>query len=1019
MKNRPTGDAAQVCSLDATHSAGPRHPRPASGEKRAPGEAGAGDVIAQRYELLTRLGRGGFGEVWRALDRVTLEQVAVKLLWRTSESAAEAFRRETALLRVLRLPGLVNLLDDGTHNHGLFLVTELVEGAPFPGEDGPVEWESVESATLSLLETLDLMHHAGVVHRDLKPGNVLVTSGGQPVVLDLGLALALAIDRGDGDLVGTPAYLAPEQASGRACDARADVYAVGVMLYEALSGRMPHEQLSMGDLLRAKISERPLPLAERAPDVPHYVCAAVDQMLDPRPAQRPGSARAAAELLHNQRRVFSLPWAGSRDAIDTAVAALEGGQHVAIDGPPASGRSRLMREIAIALVQRGVPVWRTAPQRGGLRLVWWSTVEQERTGAHPVASTLSSADKLARAIPAGSVICVDDADLLGRDAQIALDELGHSAALLVVGKRAASIRVEAPPLVESDLRNWFHGPDIGLRLQSDSAAEVWAQARGQVGSALRVLDRWVRTGRFWMDGDRLRTTRDALDRLRASSHVWLVGDGHSAVAPEELELLKWTQTAGTNLDAPRLATLTGLDTEVVDKAMRSLSEKGMRVGLPGGRAGVGVADDSRTSQRVRRHAALARELTPGSPGRLEHVVRGGLDGEVGQEALLESERLRGLGEHARAWLVCTLGLRAARQGERFVEEIALLREAVKVALEQQTRRPLDLVTWELRCTTRPRDARVEALVLLVDAARLARYDDRTGSRHGDSLQRMLPFLDPELEAQRHATTLRGARSARAHAEALAEAQGWARSCGSAEMAARVKGWEGLHAYRNGAYAAAAQCHREAIAGTQMVHAKLAAMSNLGAALLESGDLDEAESVGRDLERLACAGRNAFMEIQGLWLVMAANYRRRAWTPPDPELLRAVQDVDVPALRARVSLTSSAHAWRLGDNMLAQALALASAREFERLGQRGPSILAFALATAAGWRDQGMVARALRAVGERIPSVFGSQARALLAYGRAMRKSQRARARLDATLASETVCGHDVLSDDEISALLAE
>jgi serine/threonine protein kinase len=141
-----------------------------------------------------------------------------------------------------------------------------------------------------------------------------VTSGGQPVVLDLGLALALAIDRGDGDLVGTPAYLAPEQASGRACDARADVYAVGVMLYEALSGRMPHEQSSVDDLLRAKISERPLPLAERAPDVPHYVCAAVDQMLDPRPAQRPGSARAAAELLHNQRRVFSLPWAGSRGA---------------------------------------------------------------------------------------------------------------------------------------------------------------------------------------------------------------------------------------------------------------------------------------------------------------------------------------------------------------------------------------------------------------------------------------------------------------------------------------------------------------------------------------------------------------------------------------------------------------------------------------------------------------------------------------------------------------------------------
>ncbi|MEO1233903.1 MAG: serine/threonine-protein kinase, partial [Myxococcota bacterium] len=188
------------------------------------------------------LGRGAFGEVFRCVDEVTGHDVALKRLRPLAPLDGQRVRREICALRLLREPGVVRLLDDFEEDEAVHLVMSLVDGKPFPGAfvDG---WDSLEPVVVSILETLARVHSAGVVHRDLKPANVLVDARASPVLLDFGLASGSVIgDRltTDGEIVGTPHYLAPEQAFGAEVDGRADLYALGAMLYEALSGRVPH-----------------------------------------------------------------------------------------------------------------------------------------------------------------------------------------------------------------------------------------------------------------------------------------------------------------------------------------------------------------------------------------------------------------------------------------------------------------------------------------------------------------------------------------------------------------------------------------------------------------------------------------------------------------------------------------------------------------------------------------------------------------------------------------------------------
>ena len=264
-------------------------------------------TIAERYHLGELLGRGGHGEVWEAEDRLAGERVAVKLLDGELGPQAARVRREIAALRLLRLPGVVRLHDEGLEGGLAFLVMERVSGQPFPGVTAPRPWAEIAGVTAALLETLARVHAAGVVHRDLKPANVLVSAQGQVTLLDFGISLfgSRLEDplEGEGEVPGTPHYLAPEQIRGDPVTPRADLYAVGVMLYAALSGRFPHAADSWMALMRAQLTQPVTPLAEAAPCVPASVAALVERLLAREPEERPESALEALRALRGEPEI--------------------------------------------------------------------------------------------------------------------------------------------------------------------------------------------------------------------------------------------------------------------------------------------------------------------------------------------------------------------------------------------------------------------------------------------------------------------------------------------------------------------------------------------------------------------------------------------------------------------------------------------------------------------------------------------------------------------------------------------
>ena len=227
---------------------------------------------------------------------------------------------------------------------------------------------------MALLETLARVHALGIVHRDLKPANVLVTPDGRPIILDFGISHFAAPGREDvttrNELIGTPAYLAPEQFNGDPVTARTDLYTLGVMLYEALSGRLPHLHENVWKLLRARMMEPSPPLRGVAPDVPESVARVVDAMLAISPADRPRSAGAVLGMLQGSREISapSLPRFGADAPLRALVDAALRGRSAVVVGPPGSGRTRCLDDAAAKLARRGRQILRMA---GGRRR-WWT-----------------------------------------------------------------------------------------------------------------------------------------------------------------------------------------------------------------------------------------------------------------------------------------------------------------------------------------------------------------------------------------------------------------------------------------------------------------------------------------------------------------------------------------------------------------------------------------------------------------------------------------------------------------------
>ncbi len=271
-------------------------------------EAPAPEVIADRYELGTVLGRGGMGEVRDGLDRRLGRPVAVKLLRRDLAADPELRRRfegEAKAAACLAHPNVVAVHDTGEQEGVPYIVMERLAGRTVADEiaEGPLEPARVQRLGREVLAALDVAHRAGMVHRDIKPANLLLTPESSVKVADFGIAKAAEALPSDvtatGQVIGTPAYLAPERLEGAPATARSDLYSLGVVLYEALSGTKPYSGDTSWGLIQAIVDGRHCPLPEVAPGCPPALAATIEQAMAKSPEDRFATAAEMAATLED------------------------------------------------------------------------------------------------------------------------------------------------------------------------------------------------------------------------------------------------------------------------------------------------------------------------------------------------------------------------------------------------------------------------------------------------------------------------------------------------------------------------------------------------------------------------------------------------------------------------------------------------------------------------------------------------------------------------------------------------
>ncbi len=263
---------------------------------------------SERYVVREELARGGMGRISIADDTLLGRTVAIKELLAPSAELAARFQRELALTSRLQHPSIVSIHDGGTWASGEpFYVMRLVSGEPL---DRVIARHDAAARIgllphgIAMVDALAYAHSQGIVHRDLKPANVLVGDFGETVVIDWGLARDLRAPADDdaGRVVGTPAYMAPEQARGEASDERGDVYALGAVLYHLLAGEAPYRGTDIDAILAAVRAAPPRPLAEVARGAPPDLLAIVGKAMARAPADRyPGAGDLAADLKRFQR----------------------------------------------------------------------------------------------------------------------------------------------------------------------------------------------------------------------------------------------------------------------------------------------------------------------------------------------------------------------------------------------------------------------------------------------------------------------------------------------------------------------------------------------------------------------------------------------------------------------------------------------------------------------------------------------------------------------------------------------
>jgi eukaryotic-like serine/threonine-protein kinase len=263
---------------------------------------GPGAVLGGRYHLAERIASGGMADVWAGEDDVLQRRVAVKVMRPDpdhEELFALRFRDEALHSAALIHTNIATLFDYGEDDGVAFLVMELVDGKPLSvliKERGRIDPDQVRSIVGQCALALGVAHEAGVVHRDVKPANILVREDGLVKLTDFGIARAVDASGHTraGDLLGTPSYISPEQALGRPATGASDLYALGVVGHEMLNGAKPFDKPTPIATAMSHLHEAPPPLPD---DVPEDLAGVIEHLLEKDPRDRPENARAVAVRL--------------------------------------------------------------------------------------------------------------------------------------------------------------------------------------------------------------------------------------------------------------------------------------------------------------------------------------------------------------------------------------------------------------------------------------------------------------------------------------------------------------------------------------------------------------------------------------------------------------------------------------------------------------------------------------------------------------------------------------------------
>ena len=271
-----------------------------------------GDILDGKFQIIDCIAVGGMGEVYKGIDIDLARPVAIKILTQPSQELTDRFIREAKSMAALDHPNIVPIYALGSHAGYHYFVMKFVLGETLEHLlkrqrlelDAPFTIDRVVELVCAIFRALDHAHRRGILHRDIKPGNIIIDTNGQPILMDFGIVKRIEDSRvtQTGVIFGTPQYMSPEQAMGMNQSPATDVYALGIIAFEMLAGRLPFVESSVYQMLLAHVNQSVPDLREHNPLVPKWLTDVVNQMLEKKPENRYRSANEVVQAIESHKK---------------------------------------------------------------------------------------------------------------------------------------------------------------------------------------------------------------------------------------------------------------------------------------------------------------------------------------------------------------------------------------------------------------------------------------------------------------------------------------------------------------------------------------------------------------------------------------------------------------------------------------------------------------------------------------------------------------------------------------------